>query len=254
VPREDNFQAGHPVKTAPKRISGTNQRSGAESQRKEVIQMRTKLFGAFIAALSIAAFAALPSMAMAESVILKEGSENVEVGETLRATSTNTTFTGRTSGRAVECAKTSIRGQVRENPGARITFREGGVFEGADKTDRCAVSKTEGRIKARVENVKFRKDITLTKEGTHVRGRTEARFTFRFFDRKLEPNGPIAVCNYHDKIEVRSESNSDVFHAKSETDARLEEKGNVGECDEKGALRGDFRLTRRDGTTAVKNN
>jgi hypothetical protein len=185
-------------------------------------------------------------------VLLKEGSANVAVNSTLRATSTNTTFTGRTSHRAVECAKTSIRGKVRTNPGARITFRNEGVFQGADGSDRCAVSNTGGRVKARVENLTFREDITLTKENGIVSGRTTARFTFRFFDRALRPDGPIAVCNYEGAIEVESETNKSVFHAESETDATLE--SGLGECDSEGFLAGDFTLTRRDGTTLVKNN
>jgi hypothetical protein len=218
--------------------------------------MRTKLFGAFIAALAITAFAALPSAASAENVTLKEGSANLEVGTTVRATSTDTTFTGRESGNVVACATTSIRGQVRKNPGARITFRNGGRFDNAAGGDLCKVEgPPAGRITARVEDVRFRKDINLRKRvgTTHITGRTEARFTFRFFDPTRAGETPIAGCNYHAKIEVRSEVGSSVFHAETEEDAILEE-GSFGACDKEGALRGNFTLTRRDGTTLVKTN
>jgi hypothetical protein len=219
--------------------------------------MRTKLFGAFIAALAITAFAALPSMASAANVTLRDNGNPVAVNETIRATSTSTStipakFTGRPSGRAVECAKTSIRGKVRTNPGttgARITLRNEGVFEGAGGGDRCAVTNTGGRVKARVENLTFRTDLTLQKENGIVTARTEARFTFRFFDRALEPNGPIAVCNYEGAIELEGTAGTDEFHAESETDATLE--SGLGNCDSEGFFEGDFRLTRRDGTTPV---
>jgi hypothetical protein len=215
--------------------------------------MRTKLLGAFIAALSIAAFAALASMAMAENVTLKEGANNLEVGATVRATSTDTTFVGRPSGLTVACAKTSIRAKVRKNPGARLTFRNEGVFQNAAGGDQCAVGGSGGRLTARVENLTFRKDINLRKrEGTtHITGRTEARFTFRFFDGLTL----VASCSYEGKLNVRSTVGSTVFHAESEEDAVLdEERVNSESCDTEGFIRGNFKLTRRDGTTEVKTN
>jgi hypothetical protein len=221
--------------------------------------MRTKLLGAFIAALAITAFAALPSAAMAQgsNVTLKEGNLTPPAGTTLRAHSTNTTFTGRKepgvkSGIVVACARTSIRGQIRTNPGARITFRPGGVFQNATGGDQCAVTGPPvGRLEARVENVTFRKDITLQKTGTAVSGSTEVRFTFRISDRELSPE-PIAACNYEGEVKVTSVVGSDSFKAKT-TGTKLE-VGSVGSCDPEGDLAGDFRLTRRDGTTAVTTN
>jgi hypothetical protein len=215
--------------------------------------MRTKLIGAFIAALAMAAFAALPSMAMAENVTLKEGPQNLPVETTVRATSTNFTFTGRTSGLTFACATTSIRAQVRKNPGARLTFRNGGRFDNAAGGDQCKVEPTGGRVTYR-ENVTFRKDINLRKRvGTeHITGRTEARFTFRVFDKAMHPERPIAVCNYEGPLEFSNTVGSDVFHVESEEDALLEES--VGECDEEAFFQGDFRLTRRDGTSPVKTN
>jgi hypothetical protein len=213
--------------------------------------MPTKLLRAFIAALAIAAFAALPLAAMAENVTLKEGSQNLEPEDTIRATSTNFTFTGRESKRVVACATTSIRGMVRENPGGRITFRNEGRFDNAAGGDQCPLAGTGGRISFR-ESVTFREDITLQKTGTQVEGRTTARFTFRFFDRQLEPEGPIAACSYEGPLEFTNTIGSDSFKVKSEENAILETS--VGECDEEAFFQGDFRLTRRDGTTPVKTN
>jgi hypothetical protein len=214
--------------------------------------MRTKLFGAFIAALAITAFAALPSAAMAENVLLKEGSTNVTVNSTLRATSRNAIFTGRQSGLSVACDKTSIRGKVRTNPGARVTPRNEGLFQNSNGGDKCKVEPTAGRVRARVENLTFREDITLTKENSIVSGRTTVRFTFRFFDRGLSES-PIAACNYEGTIEVTGTAGSGAFIIQSEADAELE-PGSVGQCDERVFFTGDFGLTRRDGTTVVKPN
>jgi hypothetical protein len=215
--------------------------------------MRTKLFGAFIGALAITAFAALPSMASAQNVTLKEGNLTVPAGETIRATSTDFLFTGRPSGLSVACDKTSIRGLVRTNPGVRVTFRSGGVFQNAGGGDRCKVEPTSGRLRARVENVTFRKDINLTKNAAGVvTGRTEVRFTLRLFHLALEPNGPIASCSYDGTLEVTGEVGKDEIHVQSEEDALLETEISSESCDPEEFLVGDFRLTRRDGTSVVK--
>jgi hypothetical protein len=219
--------------------------------------MRTKLIGAFIAALAIAAFAALPSAASAASVTLKEGNLTVPAGETLRFHSTNTKFTGRAepgvpSGLVVACARTSIGSQVRINPGARVTFRNGGIFQNETGGDQCKVEfpGAEGRLELRVENLLFREDINLQKTGTAVSGSTTARFTFRIFDRARSLT-PIAACRYESVIHVTSTVGSDVFHAASE--ATLEPGGGES-CDPERDVSGDLRLTRRDGTSAVKTN
>jgi len=215
--------------------------------------MRTKLLGAFISALAITAFAALPASAMAQEVTLKQGNTTVKVGETLRAHSTNTVFTSRPNGQEIKCARTSIRGEVRTNPGARITFFNGGVFQNAAGGDQCIVDPSEGRLTARVENVTFRKDINLRRSGTKIEGRTEARFTFRIWDRAINPTEPIAACSYEGKFKVRSTVGSEVFHAESEEDATLHE-GSSESCDPEGFLRGDFTLSRRDAKTRVITN
>jgi hypothetical protein len=218
--------------------------------------MRTKLFGAFVSALAITAFAVLPSMASAANVTLKEGNLTVPAGETLRAHSTNTTFTGRVepgvpSGDIVACARTSIRSEVRTNPGARITFKPGGVFQNSEGGDQCKVEGPNlpaGRLEARVENVTFRQDILLQKTGTAVSGTTDARFTFRYFDRELAPT-PIAACNYEGVVNVTNTLGQDIFHA--ESTAALEAGSSEG-CAPEGDLSGDFRLLRRNGTSEVR--
>jgi hypothetical protein len=215
--------------------------------------MRTKLLGAFIAALAITAFAALPSMASAANVTLKEGSTTVAVGETLRAHSTNAVFKGRPSEREIKCARTSLRGQVRTNPGTRITFRSGGRFRNLADGDQCVVEGgglPGGRLTARVENVTFRSDILLQKTGTHVEGEVEVRFTFRIFDRGRAGETPIAECNYDGVVEVRSTVGSHEFHATG----RVPLESGSESCDTEGHFRGDFRLSRRDGTSPVKTN
>jgi hypothetical protein len=242
-----------PVKTAPKRISGTTKRFGPNRNERK-LQMRTKLIGAFIAALAMAAFAALPAAAMAEKVTLKEGPNNLEVGTTIRATSLNTIITWRTNGISVACAKTSIRAQVRTNPGARVTLRNGGTFLNAAGADQCKVEPTEGRVTARIEDVRFRKDIDLQKIGPKFIGRTTVRFTLRVFDEEIHPGRPIAVCSYEGPIEFKGDVGSDAFIVQSETDAELEPEVSVGECDERTFFTGDFELTRRDGTTPVRTN
>jgi hypothetical protein len=205
--------------------------------------MRTKLFGAFIAALAVAAFAVLPASAMAAPAVLKMEGEEVPATTTWEATSSNLSFTGRPSGPVIHCGENRVTGTVTENPGATVSlsstnwsFTEGGSMF-------CPLPGTGGRLESRVSSFVPRSELHLTKAGGVATGSLRADFTFRVYDRARSPN-PIAHCIYEGSFEVTGETGSDVFSVAGEG---TRQASSEGECAETGDLEGTFRLARRSG-------
>lgn len=161
--------------------------------------MRVKSFGAFVAALAVTSFAALPASASAEEVTLLTPEKGLLEGAPVKGFSTNLTFA--TKSGTVACAESTIGGEVTENPGARMMFFEdslvgGGTMKGPNGDDLCPVAGTGGRLEARVRPIEWRENLTLFKMNGEGFGFTTIDFEVDIWDRNLSKATPIASCKY----------------------------------------------------------
>jgi hypothetical protein len=201
--------------------------------------MRTKLFGAFIAALAIAAFAALPAAAMAEPVVYRQ-EEEVVTPSSLKATSKNLTFSA--GGLVIECATSTVGGAVR---GSTIDITAG-TFLNAGGTEPCKTNNPS--IDFTVPAVAG--SITFERDETEVRGSGEVRFQLRF----RIPGFAMVTCDYNGEFETRTALNSDVIEITKgavtlESGGERESDPNhILGCPSQATVAGQLRLTRRDGT------
>jgi hypothetical protein len=200
--------------------------------------MRTKLFGAFIAALAITAFVALPAAAMAEEVVYRQ-EEEVVTPSSLRATSKNLTLTG--GGLVAECATSSIGGAVR---GSTLDITKSS-FLNAGGTEPCKTNNPSIDFTMRGSG-----SISFERDETEVRGHGEVRFQLRI----RIPGFAMVTCDYNGRFKTRTEFGSDVLKlvagpAELELGGERESDPNhVLACLGTVTLAGEFRLTRRDGT------
>ena len=179
--------------------------------------MRTKLIAVFIAALAVAAFGALPAVAMAEEeVTLETESEVLPTSTPINAFSSNFTFTSMVG--EVACAESTLEGMVTQNPGAEIEFesQEPSRFFGGGMTEvegsvLCPVLGTAGRFEVRLKHLSTGA-LQFKREGGKIHGRLTVAFEAAFYDLKLTGNFPIPLqeCRYEGNIRVSDQKNGNV--------------------------------------------
>jgi len=207
--------------------------------------MRSKLFGAFMAALVVGAFAALPAVASAEAVTLSTaGRGNLVNGDSIDGFSENLKFGN--APQFVECEESEINGEVTANgvDPAEVELENGGHFEGGGGTGRtagkrpCPVSGTGGRVTARVRPVRFRAPLTLTKNAGVISATVTADFEIAFHDPLL--GGYFRECRYSDVISLTRVSGKLKIRSGSAT---LVSDRFASGCAAGGTLTGEFELT-----------
>jgi hypothetical protein len=207
--------------------------------------MRTKLFGAFIAALAVAAFA-VPAAAMASPSTLRmeTGNEVVKEGETIKAHSTSLVFTAST-GLQIKCARSQINAEVTENPGLKLAII-GGVFNGAGGTPPCATNSPG--VEAEVLNVAG--NLNFTTSGGTVTGSGTATFTFRITVRGVG----MSTCDYEGSITTSSASGSGSVSITGGASTLLATReAGLGACAPTGTVSdpNPLTLSRRNGTAVA---
>jgi len=204
--------------------------------------MRTKLFGAFIAALVAGAFAALPAVASAEAVTLSTaGRGNLNAGDSVTGFSGNLKFGG--PSQFIECTESEINGEVTANgtDPVEVEFENGGRFEGGSAIERisgmvnCPVSGTGGSVTARIRPMRFRASLKLTKSGGVISGSTSADFELAFhalggFIRECKYSGNISVILVSGRVKM------------SWVMSLVGDRFNTG-CSQQLAFTGEFELT-----------
>ena len=198
--------------------------------------MRTKLFGGFVAALAIAAFAVLPAAASAAPATIRSRTS------TIVATSGNLTFTS--SGGQIACTESELTGEITGE--GQITLNNEGTFEGggtmeAGGVELCPDNGTGGRVEASVRHVAFT-PLNL-RTGNPITGNiANAGFEIALWDRNIIPNAPIAECRYEGEVNTTTEPRTDEINIAGQVAGLAASRGPLSICPEAGELNGDFRV------------